>query len=260
MRSFLLTAGGCALAVLFMAKAIRPAPVDARPVGRPGSEVAAPGGGPQPAALDGFSAASSATERDWETRFRAIPQPENLRAYMQRLAARPHNVGTAYDRENAEWILSLFQKWGWEAHIENFYVLFPTPQERLVELVEPTHFKAALEEPTVPVDPTSSQHSEQLPTYNAYSADGDVTAPLVYVNYGIPADYEELERLGVSVRGAIVIARYGMSWRGIKPKVAAEHGAVGYLIYSDPREDGYFAATFTRREPGGPGKAYSAAA
>jgi N-acetylated-alpha-linked acidic dipeptidase len=159
---------------------------------------------------------------------------------MKHLSARPHHVGSPYDKENAEWILSRFKEWGWDAHIENFEVLFPTPKERLVELVEPTKFTAKLEEPTVPEDPTSSQHDEQLPTYNAYSADGDVTGPLVYVNYGVPEDYEQLERLGISVKGAIVIARYGASWRGIKPKVGAEHGAVGCLIYSDPSGDGYF--------------------
>ena len=106
-------------------------------------------------------------------------------------------------------------------------------------MTEPTHYTAKIAEPPVSVDPTSKQQSEQLPVYNAYSIDGDVTAPLVYVNYGIPADYEELDRLGISVKGAIVIARYGGSWRGIKPKVAAEHGAIGCLIYSDPRDDGY---------------------
>jgi N-acetylated-alpha-linked acidic dipeptidase len=159
---------------------------------------------------------------------------------MKRLSARPHHVGSPYDKGNAEWILSHFKEWGWDAHIENFEVLFPTPKERLVELIEPTKFTAKLEEPTVPEDPTSSQHDEQLPTYNAYSADGDVTGPLVYVNYGVPEDYEQLERLGISVKGAIVIARYGGSWRGIKPKVGAEHGAVGCLIYSDPSGDGYF--------------------
>jgi N-acetylated-alpha-linked acidic dipeptidase len=159
---------------------------------------------------------------------------------MQRISARPHHVGTEYDRLNAEWILSQFREWGWDAHIEDFDVLFPTPKERAVELVSPTHFKATLEEPTVKDDPTSDQHAEQLPSYNAYSIDGDVTASLVYVNYGIPEDYEQLDRLGISVKGAIVIARYGMSWRGIKPKVAAERGAVGCIIYSDPHEDGYF--------------------
>ena len=196
--------------------------------------------GDQPPALQGFSEEGARAEREWEAKFRALPDPANLRAYMQRLSARPHHVGSAYDKENAEWLLSKFQEWGLDAHIENFDVLFPTPQDRLVELVEPTHFVAKLQEPPVPVDPTSNQQNEQLPTYNAYSADGDVTAPLVYVNYGVPEDYEELERLGVSVKGAIVIARYGLSWRGIKPKVAAEHGAVGCVIYSDPHEDGYF--------------------
>jgi N-acetylated-alpha-linked acidic dipeptidase len=170
----------------------------------------------------------------------AVPKPDYLRDYMKRLSARPHHVGTPYDKDNAEWILAKFQEWGLDAHIETFDVLFPTPKERRVEMLEPTRFVATLAEPTVAVDPTSSQHDEQLPTYNAYSADGDVTAPLVYVNYGIPEDYEQLDRLGISVKGAIVIARYGASWRGIKPKVAAEHGAVGCLIYSDPRDDGYF--------------------
>jgi N-acetylated-alpha-linked acidic dipeptidase len=192
-----------------------------------------------PATLQGFSANASQAERDWEGKFRAIPSPDNLRDYMKRLSARPHHVGSPYDKDNAEWILAHFQEWGWDAHIENFDVLFPTPKERLVEMLEPTPFKAKLEEPTVAEDPTSGQHDEQLPTYNAYSADGDVTAPLVYVNYGVPQDYEQLERLGISVKGAIIIARYGGSWRGIKPKVGAEHGAVGCLIYSDPSGDGY---------------------
>ena len=189
--------------------------------------------------LNGYSAASSRSQRDWETKFRAIPEPQNQRDYMQRLSARPHHVGSPYDKDNAEWMLAKFKEWGLDANIETFDVLFPTPKVRVVELLEPTKFTAKLQEPALAVDPTSNQQAEQLPTYNAYSADGDVTAPLVYVNYGIPDDYEQLERMGVSVKGAIVIARYGNSWRGIKPKVAAEHGAVGCLIYSDPADDGY---------------------
>ncbi|HSB76154.1 MAG TPA: transferrin receptor-like dimerization domain-containing protein, partial [Terriglobales bacterium] len=149
-------------------------------------------------------------------------------------------VGSPYDKSNAEWILAKFKEFGWDAHIETFEVLFPTPKERLVEMVEPTKYTAKLQEPPVAVDPTSNQTSEQLPTYNAYSIDGDVTAPLVYVNYGLQEDYDQLQRLGVSVKGAIVIAKYGHSWRGVKPKVAGEHGAIGCLIYSDPRDDGYF--------------------
>jgi N-acetylated-alpha-linked acidic dipeptidase len=177
----------------------------------------------------------------WEARFRAIPDSEQIGYDMKRLSARPHHVGSPYDKDNAEWILSKFKEFGWDAQIETFTVLFPTPKERLLELLSPTQFKASLEEPAVAVDPTSNQKAEQLPTYNAYSIDGDVTGPLVYVNYGRPQDYEELERRNISVSGAIVIARYGASWRGIKPKVAAEHGAIGCLIYSDPRDDGYFA-------------------
>lgn len=190
----------------------------------------------------GLSAQSpeKTTAQNWEEKFREIPEPSKLREYMERLSARPHHLGSAYDKENAEWILAKFKEWGWDARIESFEVLFPTPKERLVELVAPTRFKPALREPAIPQDPTSAQQNEQLPTYNAYSADGDVSAELVYINYGIPSDYEYLDRLGVSVEGKIVIARYGGSWRGIKPKVAAEHGAIGCLIYSDPEGDGYF--------------------
>jgi len=195
---------------------------------------------PQNRGLAGYSADGARVEREWEMKFRALPSPDNMREYMKRLSARPHHVGSPYDQDNAQWILSKFKEWGLDAHIETFHVLFPTPKERLVELVEPTKFVAKLQEPAFSVDPTSDQMDEQLPTYNAYSTDGDVTGPLVYVNYGVPEDYKQLERLGLSVKGAIVIARYGASWRGIKPKVAAEHGAVGCLIYSDPRDDGYF--------------------
>jgi len=190
--------------------------------------------------LRGFSAGAERTERDWEKRFKAIPDPANLRAYMQRLAAHPHHVGSPYDKDNAEWILAKLKEFGLDAQIETFDVLFPTPKERALEMVAPTRFTAKIAEPAENADPTSNQHQEQLPVYNSYSIDGDVTAPLVYVNYGIPEDYETLDRLGISVKGAIVIARYGASWRGIKPKVAAEHGAIGCLIYSDPRDDGYY--------------------
>jgi len=194
---------------------------------------------PTSAELLGFTPASSQVERQWEAKFDALPNPARMRADMQHLSARPHNVGSPYDHENAEWLLQQFKDAGWDAHIERFEVLFPTPKERKLELVAPTQFTASLRETPVAGDPTSSQTDEQLPTYNAYSADGDVTGPLVYVNYGIPADYDSLARRGVSVKGAIVIARYGGSWRGIKPKVAAEHGAIGCIIYSDPRDDGY---------------------
>jgi N-acetylated-alpha-linked acidic dipeptidase len=190
--------------------------------------------------FSGYSAASSRAERQWEEKLRAIPTTDNLRSYMQRLSARPHNVGSPYDKDNAEWLAAKFKEFGLDTHIEQFDVLYPTPKERVVELVEGgPKFVAKLQEPALTQDPTSNQQSEQLPTYNVYSIDGDVTAPLVYVNFGIPEDYEQLDRLGISVKGKIVIARYYHSWRGIKPKVAAEHGAIGCLIYSDPHEDGF---------------------
>jgi N-acetylated-alpha-linked acidic dipeptidase len=178
--------------------------------------------------------------QSWDAKFRAIPDAKNVGEYVKRMSARPHHLGSSYDKDDAEWILSKFKEWGWDARIEQFDVLFPTPKERIVEMVAPTASQLKLEEPPVVIDPTSAQKSEQLPSFNAYSVDGDVTGPIVYVNYGRPQDYEDLERRGVSVRGAIVVARYGNSWRGIKPKVAAEHGAIGCLIYSDPMDDGYY--------------------
>jgi len=175
-----------------------------------------------------------------EAQFDSHLNRDNLRNWMKRMAARPHHVGSAYGKENAEFMATQFKLWGYDAQIEEFYVLFPTPKTRVLEMIAPARFKPTLSELALKEDATSNQISEQLPIYNAYSIDGDVTGELVYVNYGVPKDYEELERRGVDVKGKIVIARYGGSWRGIKPKVAAEHGAIGCLIYSDPRDDGYF--------------------
>ena len=190
--------------------------------------------------LRGYTPADSATEVSWEQKFRALPDRDHIRENMRRLSARPHHVGSPYDKDNAEWLLAQLKSYGLDAQIEQFSALFPTPKSRKLELLGDAPYTAKLQEPPIAVDPTSSQTAEQLPTYNAYSRDGDVTAPLVYVNYGRPEDYEVLDRMGISVRGAIVIARYGESWRGIKPKVAAEHGAIGCIIYSDPRDDGFY--------------------
>ncbi|MCU1266767.1 MAG: folate hydrolase [Acidobacteria bacterium] len=191
-------------------------------------------------ALLGFDTTSTATERALEARFDATLNPGDLRAWLKRLSARPHHLGSAYGKENADFIAAQFRAWGFDTQIEEFSVLFPTPKTRVLELTGPEKFTARLSEPALSEDATSNQAAEQLPTYNAYSVDGDVTAPLVYVNYGVPSDYEELAQRGIDVKDKIVIARYGGSWRGIKPKVAAEHGAVGCLIYSDPRNDGYY--------------------
>src|SRR5215831_10121365 len=186
------------------------------------------------------TSALMAQQTAWDQQFRDSIKADNIGANMQRLAARPHHVGSPYSKDNAEWMLAQFKAWGWDAQIERFDVLFPTPKERVLEMTAPARFVAKLDEPVVAVDPNSGQKIEQLPSYNAYSIDGDVTAPLVYVNYGRVEDYQQLERLGISARGAIVIVRYGQIFRGVKVKIAGEHGAVGCLIYSDPRDDGYF--------------------
>ena len=188
----------------------------------------------------GFSAESARAQAALESRFDTALNPDNLRDWMKRISARPHHLGSPHNKENADFIASQFRSWGYETKLEEFQVLFPTPKTRIVEMTAPEKFKLKLQETELKEDSTSGQTSEQLPSYNAYSIDGDVTAPLVYVNYGVPGDYEELARRGIDVKGKIVISRYGGSWRGIKPKVAAEHGAVGCLIYSDPRNDGFY--------------------
>jgi N-acetylated-alpha-linked acidic dipeptidase len=192
-----------------------------------------------PRPLRGYADVSAKTQMEWEEKLRAIPSPELLREYMKHLSAEPHHIGSAYGKQNAEYIRDKFRSWGFKAELEEFDVLFPTPKERVLEMLTPTQFRATLAEPVLAEDPDSND-AGQLPTYNAFSADGDVTGQLVYVNYGVPADYEELKKMGVEVKGKIVIARYGASWRGIKPKVAYENGAIGCIIYSDPRDDGYY--------------------
>ncbi len=193
----------------------------------------------QQKSITGFTKESVDTELKLEEKFDSYLKVDNLDQWLKKLTAHPHHISSPYGKTNAEFMRDLFRSWGYEAEIESYKVLFPTPKVRLLEMVGPTKFTAKLSESALKADGTSNQVSEQLPVYNAWSADGDVTADLVFVNYGIPADYEQLERLGIEVKGKIVIAKYGGSWRGIKPKVAQEHGAIGCLIYSDPMEDGY---------------------
>ena len=193
----------------------------------------------QQKSITGFTKESAEAELKLEEKFDSYLKADNLDQLMKKLTARPHHVGSAYGKINAEYIRDMFRSWGYEAEIESYKVLFPTPKVRLLEMTAPTKFTAKLLEPQLKEDGTTGP-SEQLPVYNAWSPDGDVTAELVFVNYGIPDDYELLEQMGIDVKGKIVIAKYGGSWRGIKPKVAQEHGAIGCLIYSDPEEDGYY--------------------
>ncbi|HEX9724277.1 MAG TPA: M28 family metallopeptidase [Vicinamibacteria bacterium] len=186
----------------------------------------------------GFLSGEWPTGLDWENRYRSLPLAENIREYMRVISEEPHHAGGPGSRRVAEYVLSQLTAWGLTAWIEEFEALMPVPVERAVELVEPETYTARLEEPPLVEDKDSSDEN-QLPTFSAYAADGDVTAPLVYVNYGGPRDYQKLREMGVDVRGKIVIARYGQTWRGIKAKLAAEHGAVACLLYSDPEDDGY---------------------
>ncbi len=165
--------------------------------------------------------------------------PDEISGWMKQMASEPNQVGSPHDKANAEFELGLFKQWGWDAHIETFQVLYPTPVSEVLEITGAKPFRATLQEPPVAGDATSAHTEGALPAYVAYQGDGDVTAPLVYVNYGMQDDYLALQRMGVDVRGKIVIARYGHGWRGLKPKLAQDHGAIGCLIYSDPADDGY---------------------
>ncbi|MBB4080100.1 N-acetylated-alpha-linked acidic dipeptidase [Lewinella aquimaris] len=192
------------------------------------------------APLMGFTEASAQQQRTIETQLDALVTPGNLDEWMQYMTARPHHVGSPYDKKVVDFMAEKFRSWGYEVEVERFDVLFPTPKLRKLELIAPTKYTAMLQEPPVAGDAATEQTDEALPPYNAFSIDGDVTAELVFVNYGVPADYEELEKRGIDVRGKIVIAKYQGSWRGIKPKVAAEKGAIGCILYSDPEDDGYY--------------------
>lgn len=189
-------------------------------------------------AARGFRGAGWEKQKALETKLRAVPEPARIEQYMRKMAAEPHHAGSPASRAVAEYALGLFKKFGFDARIETFEAFLPYPKERLVELTGPKPYRLRLQEPNFAQDP-DSKDKNQLPTYNAYSAAGDVTGELVYVNFGVPEDYETLRARGVDVKGKVVLARYGQSWRGVKPKVAAEHGAIACLIYSDPKEDGF---------------------
>jgi len=190
--------------------------------------------------ITGFTPNNAATQLQTEQKFDEQLNAQHIGQTIKLLSSKPHNLGSMGSKAFADTILNRYKSYGFDAHIEAFNVLFPTPKTRLLEMISPTSYKAILKEPALKEDATSNQQ-DQLPTYNAWSADGDVTGELVFVNYGVPADYDKLAELGVDVKGKIVIAKYGHSWRGIKPKVAQEHGAIGCIIYSDPMDDGYFA-------------------
>ncbi len=187
----------------------------------------------------GFDAAASNAQRTIESRLDASIDKNEMDQWLRRMSARPHHAGSAAGKENAEFIASLFESWGYDVEIAQYEILLPTPKVREVELVAPTQFSASLREDSLAEDPSTSVREDLLPPYNAFSVDGEVEGELVFVNYGRPEDYEILDRYGISVEGKIAIAKYGESWRGIKPKLAGEKGAIGTILYSDPADDGY---------------------
>ena len=199
-------------------------------------------------------AAPPASPRALETSFDALINPAEQMQWLQQMASEPNHVGSPHDKANADFQLAMFKQWGWDAHIERFDVLYPTPISTTLELIAPEHVMLGGQEPPVAADPSTTPENiaRALPPYVAYQGDGDVTAPVVYVNYGMPDDYDALARRGIDVRGKIVLARYGAGWRGLKPKLAQEHGAVGCLIYSDPANDGYAGAAIYPRGGGRP--------
>ena len=189
--------------------------------------------------IAGFTSSGAATERKWEERFRSVPSPDSAREHLRRLTVQPHVAGTKEDYETAVYVRDRMREYGLTAEIKTYDVLLPYPkQPSVIELVAPRRERLGIQEAVLTEDP-SSKSPRIIPLFNGYSASGDVTAPLVYVNYGLPRDYEELKKLGVTVNGKIAIARYGNSFRGVKAKVAEENGALGLIIYSDPADDGY---------------------
>jgi len=200
----------------------------------------------------GAGAQPGSTSQALEKNFDALVSSADQQAWLQQMASAPNHVGSPHDKANAEMQLALFKQWGWNAHIERFDVLYPTPISTTVELVSPQHVQLGGQEPAIAQDPSTANLAAALPPYVAYQGDGDVTAPVVYVNYGMPDDYDALAQRGIDVRGKIVLARYGGGWRGLKPKLAQEHGAVGCLIYSDPADDSYAEADVYPRGGGRP--------
>jgi len=230
-RTFVTLIGALTYAALAAA-----APTAAPTAALAGSPADQPAGG----SMLGFSGAHALDEQATERRFDDDLDAAQLRDWMRTMSSEPNQVGSEHDKANAEFMLQKSREWGWDASIETFSVLYPTPRHVALQLLAPKRYSAKLTEPAIKGDASSGNSAGALPPYNVYGADGDVTGELVYVNYGMPDDYKDLERRAISVKGKIVLARYRGGWRGLKPKLAHEHGAIGCLIYSDPRDDGYY--------------------
>ena len=189
--------------------------------------------------LLGFDETTSTVQHELETVFDSHIDRTEMDEWLREFSSEAHHVGSPKGKKNADALAALFRSWNYAVEISEYQVLFPEPLTRELELLYPYQFTASLTEDSLEEDPSTSVIDNLLPPYNAFSIDGEVEGELVFVNYGTPADYEILERYGISVAGKIAISKYGGSWRGIKPKLAGEKGAIATIIYSDPGDDGY---------------------
>ena len=188
------------------------------------------------------------TEAKLEADFQKIPNAQQAESHVKAITASPHMAGTEGSHKVAEWLREQYEGYGFDAKIVTYSAWMPQPKEIKLELVEPEKKALGTQEQPFAED-KDSQNKQLMPAFNAYSASGDVTAPVVYVNYGTQDDYKQLDAMGVDVAGKIVLARYGKSYRGIKAKIAEERKAVGVLIYSDPYDDGYDAGDVFPKGP-----------
>ncbi len=204
-------------------------------------------------ALDGFSAERAVAQRRWEEAFRAVPKPDSAREHLRILTREPHIAGTKEDYATAIYVRDQLRNSGIAAELKEYDVWLNYPNTpSVVELITTRRQRLNINEPVVAGDPSSS-HPNISPLFNGFSASGDVTAPVVYANYGLPNDYDDLKRAGVDVKGKIVIVRYGNSFRGVKAQVAENRGAIGCIIYSDPADDGYMQGDIYPKGPWRPG-------
>ncbi len=189
--------------------------------------------------LLGFDSEQAASQHHLEAKFDELVATADQDTWLRELSAEPHHVGSQAGQVVAQTVSRWLTGWGYETAIETYQILLPTPKVRKLDLIEPEIFSAELSEDSLTEDPSTAVRDGLLPPYNAFSIDGIAEGELVFINYGRPEDHALLERYGISLNGKIAIAKYGKSWRGIKPKLAAEKGAVATIIYSDPADDGY---------------------
>ncbi|HWQ02884.1 MAG TPA: M28 family metallopeptidase, partial [Candidatus Nitrosotenuis sp.] len=199
-------------------------------------------------AIRGFAPERVAAQRALEEILQRIPSAESAENHLRFLTSEPHMAGTEGSRRVAEYIRDKFRSYGLDVELKTYRVWLPQPKEVSLELIAPERKNLGTQEEPLDGDKDTS-HPEIVRGFNGYSASGEVKAPVVYVNYGLPEDYKRLRELGVNPEGKIALARYGRSFRGVKARVAEENKAVGLIIYSDPADDGYVAGDIYPKGP-----------